>query len=62
MVEKKLNKNQKFQGKKASNNARSVLFFALLVLLAYAMVSSVLTGSNKLKEVALSDVVARAND
>lgn len=62
MVEKKLNKNQKFQGKKASNNARSVLFFALLVLLAYAMVSSVLTGSNKLKEVALSDVIARAND
>ena len=62
MVEKKLNKNQKFQGKKASNNARSVLFFALLVLLAYAMVSSALAGSNKMKEVALSDVVARAND
>lgn len=62
MVEKKINKNQKFQKNKVSNSARGALFFAVVLLLAYAALNGTLAGTNKMKEVALSDVISRAND
>ena len=62
MVEKKMNKNVKNLQKKSSNGFRGFLFFAIVALFAYAMISSVSKAGANVDEVALSDVIARAND
>ena len=59
MVEKKIN-HQKNQ-KKSSNGIRSIFFVIIVFLFAYAFVNSFSAGA-KTEEVALSDVIARAND
>ncbi|MBR3263953.1 ATP-dependent zinc metalloprotease FtsH [Candidatus Saccharibacteria bacterium] len=46
---------------KASNNARRVLFFFIVILSCLA-IASVFVPNNKMEEVALSDVISRAND
>ncbi len=61
MVESKMNKNSKKLNKKSSNTFRSFFFFVIVFLFAYAVVNSLSTGV-KVDEVALSDVIARAND
>ena len=60
MVEKKIN-HQKNLGKKSSNSFRGILFFVIVFLLAYAAINSI-SANKKVDEVALSDVVARANN
>ena len=61
MVESKMNKNAKNLKKKSSNVFRSFLFFVVVLLFVYGVMNS-LSGGVKVDEVALSDVVARAND
>ena len=61
MVESKMNKNSKKFNKKSSNTFRSFFFFVIVFLFAYAIVNSLSAGV-KVDEVALSDVIARAND
>ena len=60
MVEKKINHQNNLK-KKSSNGFRSLLFFLVVFFIAYAAINSLSTGS-KTEEVALSDVIARAND
>ena len=53
---KQPNKNSK------SNTVRSFIFFFCAFLLCSAFLSSLLSSSNNLEEVPLSDVISRAND
>ena len=62
MVENKMNKNQNGLKKKTFNGTRSFIFFLILALFAYAMVNNIFGGNASTKDVALSDVIARAND
>ena len=61
MVEKKMNKPQKNGNKKSSNTIRSIIFFSLTAIFVYALILN-FSHPAKVEEVALSDVVARAND
>ncbi len=61
MVEK-MNKNTKNLKKKPGNSVRGFIFFLILFLFGYAMFNSIFGGNVKTEDVALSDVVARAND
>jgi len=61
MVESKMNKNPKNLKKKSSNSVRSFFFIAIVFLFVYAIFNSLMTNTN-VKEVALSEVIARAND
>ena len=61
MVER-MNKNSKNLKKKTSNGVRSFLFFIIVFLFAYGVYNSITGANSKTTEVALSDVIARAND
>ena len=61
MVENRMNKNPKNFKKKSSNSFRSFFFVVIVFLFAYAIINS-LSASPNVEEVALSDVIARAND
>ena len=61
MVER-MNKNQKNLKKKSSNGVRSFLFIIIVFLFAYGVYNSITGANAKTTEVALSDVIARAND
>ena len=62
MVEKKMNKNVKNLQKKSSNGVRGFLFFVIVLLFVYAIFTNLSGGHTTVSEVALSDVIARAND
>ena len=53
--------NKKEQARKASNTARRITFFLILVLICLSMYS-LLTPTTTLEEVPISNVIARAND
>lgn len=61
MVESKMNKNPKNLKKKSSNSVRSFFFIVIVFLFVYAIFNSFMASTN-VKEVALSEVIARAND
>jgi cell division protein FtsB len=61
MVETRMNKKTKKPNKKTSNTFRGLLFFVVVFLALYALSNSY-AASEKVDEVALSDVIARAND
>lgn len=62
MVEKKINKNMKSFKKNSSNGVRSFFFFVIVLLFFYALMNGVIGNNANIEEVALSDVIARAND
>ncbi len=62
MVEKKINKNMKSLKKNSSNGVRSFFFFVIVLLFFYALMNGVISNNANIEEVALSDVIARAND
>ena len=62
MVENKLNKNLKNQKKKSSNSVRGFFFFVIILFFAYAIFNNFNSSKINVEEVALSDVIARAND
>ncbi len=62
MVEKKINKNMKSLKKNSSNGVRSFFFFVIVLLFFYALMNGVIGNNANIEEVALSDVIARAND
>ena len=62
MVEKKINKSMKSLKKNSSNGVRSFFFFVIVLLFFYALMSGVIGNNSNIEEVALSDVIARAND
>ncbi|MBP5675291.1 AAA family ATPase, partial [Candidatus Saccharibacteria bacterium] len=62
MVERKNNPSSKNLKKKSSNGVRSFFFFIIVLLFAYALINNFSGGKINVEEVALSDVIARAND
>ena len=62
MVEKKINKNMKSLKKNSSNGVRSFFFFVIVLLFFYVLMNGVISNNANIEEVALSDVIARAND
>ncbi|MBP5512157.1 ATP-dependent zinc metalloprotease FtsH [Candidatus Saccharibacteria bacterium] len=48
--------------KNSSNGVRSFFFFVIVLLFFYALMSGVIGNNSNIEEVALSDVIARAND
>lgn len=62
MVERKNNPSSKNLKKKSSNGVRSFFFFIIVLLFAYALINNFSGGKANIEEVALSDVIARAND
>jgi hypothetical protein len=61
MVENRMNKKIKKPSKNKSNTFRGLLFFAVVFIAAYALLNRYSTGG-QVEEVALSSVIARAND